>query len=72
MTDTDRAILTIEGQHWRHAGTKEAAIHEQLGLSPTAYYQRLNRLLDDPEAVAASPLVVHRLRRIRVRRRRDG
>ncbi len=65
MNDTDRAILTFEGEWWRYAGNKERAIQENFGLSPVRYYQRLNRLLDQPEALAAQPTVVNRLLRLR-------
>lgn len=34
-------------------------------MSPTRYYQRLNILLEDVEALAAYPVLVHRLTRIR-------
>ena len=50
--------------------SKRAGIREQLDLSPTRYYQLLSALLDDPDAAAYDPLVVHRLRRLRVQRRR--
>lgn len=65
MNDLQRAILEFEGKWWRLAGNKEAAIREQFDLSPTRYYQLLTRLLDDPAALAASPTVVNRLRRVR-------
>ncbi|SFT52319.1 Protein of unknown function [Actinopolyspora lacussalsi subsp. righensis] len=65
MNDTDRAILAFENEWWRHSGTKERLIQERFGLSAIRYYQRLNRLLDDPEALAASPALVNRLLRVR-------
>lgn len=72
MTELDVAVLNLEAQHWRHQGTKEAAITARTGLSAVRYYQVLNRLIDTPAALAHSPLVVNRLRRLReqgVRRR---
>lgn len=65
MTDDDRAILTFAALTFRHAGSMDAAVREQLGLTPTAFYARLLRLLDDPEALAVDPVLVHRLRRMR-------
>jgi len=44
---------------------KENAIRDELGLTPIAYYQQLNALLDDPDAIAHMPLTVYRLLRIR-------
>src|SRR6478672_832572 len=50
---------------WRRAGAKETAIRDLFGLPPTRYYQVLNALVDRPEALAADPLLVRRLRRLR-------
>jgi hypothetical protein len=68
MTPIDRMILDNEKKHYRHAGNKEQAIRDEFDMSPTRYYQRLANLLDEPEAVAAEPLLVNRLRRIRDQR----
>jgi hypothetical protein len=65
VNNTDRDILAFEGEWWRYAGNKERIIQERFGLSPTRYYQRLNRLLDEPEALAQQPAVVKRLQRLR-------
>lgn len=67
MDDTDRAILELEQQWFRHAGAKEAAIRE-LGISTTPFYARLNRLIDDPAAVLEFPQLTARLRRLRAER----
>lgn len=58
-------ILRFEKQPWRSATAKTQAIAEQFGLTPTRYYQRLNQLVDSPAALAAEPVLVNRLRRIR-------
>lgn len=65
MNDTDRAILAFESEWWRYAGNKERVIRERFGLSANRYYQRLNRLLDQPEAMAEQPTLVNRLLRLR-------
>ena len=70
MNETDHAILAFEGEWWRYAGNKERVIRERFGLSPTRYYQRLNRLLDEPEALEQQPALVHRLLRLRQARER--
>lgn len=59
----DTLILNLEKQFFRTAGAKEEAIRA-LGLSPTRFYQLLNRLLDDPAALEAEPQLVYRLLRI--------
>ena len=69
LSELDLTILDVERSWWKHAGLKEAAIRERTGLTPTRYYQALNRLLDDPAAIAHAPALTERLRRIRARRR---
>lgn len=66
LTDRDRRILALESRTFRYVGTKERAIREEIGLSRTAYYVRLNALLDDPRALREAPAVVNRLRARRV------
>lgn len=68
MNDVDRAILTFEGEFWRYPGSKERVIQERFGITPARYYQRLNRLLDEPEALAQHPVLVKRLLRQRAER----
>ncbi|MCW2542818.1 MAG: hypothetical protein JWM40_370 [Frankiales bacterium] len=63
-------MLELERFHWEHAGAKEQAIRDRLGLSTTAYYQRLNTLIDREDALAHDPLTVKRLRRVRDQRTR--
>jgi hypothetical protein len=70
LDDRRRRILAFERQWWRQPGSKEQAIRDAFGLSPTRYYQLLNGLLDDPLALAHDPMVVKRLRRLRASRTR--
>lgn len=70
LTARDRAILELEQGWWLLPSSKAAAVRDRLGISPTRYYALLNLLIDDPEAAAHDPLVVHRLRRARTARRR--
>jgi hypothetical protein len=70
LSERDRAILAFERQWWKYAGAKETAIRELFGLSATRYYQILNGLIDDADALAADPLLVKRLRRMRDERQR--
>lgn len=69
LTERDRAILALEGRFYRYAGAKEQAIRDELGISATRYYQLVNGLLDDPEALAVAPVTVSRCRRLRQARR---
>ncbi|MGW0206894.1 DUF3263 domain-containing protein [Streptomyces sp. NPDC003233] len=67
----ERAILALERRGFPGPGAKERAIREELGLSPVRYYQLLNALLDDERALAADPVTVNRLRRVRQSRRTE-
>ncbi len=67
----DREILAFERQWWKYAGAKEQAIRELFDMSATRYYQVLNSLIDTPGALAADPMLVKRLRRLRASRQRQ-
>ncbi|MGX7677778.1 DUF3263 domain-containing protein [Jatrophihabitans sp. DSM 45814] len=67
----DREILAFERQWWKYAGAKEQAIRELFDMSATRYYQVLNGLIDSSEALAADPMLVKRLRRLRASRQRQ-
>ena len=71
LTDRESQILAFERKWWKHAGAKEQAIRDAFDLSATRYYQLLNGLLDNPAALAAEPVVVGRLRRLRSTRARS-
>lgn len=60
-------VLDFERIWWHNSGSKEQAIREKFNISPTRYYQRLNDVLDSPEAIAIDAVTVNRLRRIRTR-----
>ena len=70
LSRREHDMLAFERQWWRAAGAKETAIRERFGVAPTRYYQALNALVDRPEALAADPVLVRRLRRLRSARRR--
>ncbi len=71
LTRRDREILAFERQWWKYAGAKEQAIRELFDMSSTRYYQVLNALIDTPAALAADPMLVKRLRRLRANRQRQ-
>ncbi|RMI34353.1 DUF3263 domain-containing protein [Nocardia stercoris] len=80
MPDTDSVpglsrreldILDFERKWWKYAGAKEEAIRELFDLSATRYYQVLNTVVDKPEALAADPMLVKRLRRLRASRQKS-
>jgi len=65
LSELELRLLEFERTWWRHAGSKESSIKELFNLTPPAYYQMLNNLIDRDEALLAEPILVKRLRRIR-------
>jgi hypothetical protein len=70
LSRREHEMLSFERQWWRRPGAKETAIRDRFDLTPTRYYQVLNALVDRPDALAADPLLVRRLRRLRAARQR--
>ncbi len=71
LTRREYDVLAFERQWWKYAGAKEEAIKELFSMSATRYYQVLNALVDrPPEALAADPMLVKRLRRLRASRQK--
>lgn len=69
LSDTERAVLDIESQHWRYAATKEEAVRARLDLSAIRYYQVLNSLTESAEAWEYAPQALARVTQIRSRNR---
>jgi uncharacterized protein DUF3263 len=70
LSPRGRTILDFE-RTWRQLPPpKEVSIRQELRISPSRYYQLLNTLLDDPDALAYDPLTVKRAQRLRSHRRR--
>ena len=65
LSDLELRILDFEKQWWRFSGAKESSIKELFNMTPPAYYQLLNNLIDRPEALLQEPMLVKRLRRLR-------
>ena len=65
LSDLEVRILDFERQWWKYAGAKDAAIKELFQISAKEYYELLNNLIDRDDALAASPLLIKRLRRLR-------
>ena len=70
LSERDQQVLAFERQWWKYAGAKEQAVRELFDMSATRYYQVLNALIDSPAALAHDPMLVKRLRRLRVSRQR--
>lgn len=65
LSDLEVRVLDFERQWWRFAGSKDLAIQEQFGMTAPKYYELLGNLIDRDDALAASPLLIRRLRRLR-------
>ena len=65
LSELEVKMLEFERSWWRHAGVKESSIKELFNLTPPAYYQLLNNLIDRDDALVAEPILVKRLRRLR-------
>ena len=68
LTERERALLDFEATWWRSKRPKADQIRTQFALSAPRYYQIINALIDRPEALAYSPMLVQRLRRLREQR----
>ena len=71
LSPLERAIIGIEKRRWKYQGSKEKTIGA-LGITPSAYYQKLNTMIDDPRVIAAEPILTARLREHRDQQSRFG
>ena len=71
LSERDIQILDFERSWWKHAGVKEQAIKERFEMSATRYYQVLNELIEDPAAMAHDPILIKRLKRLRMYRQKQ-
>ena len=69
LDELSRRVLEFERSGRVLGWSKERAIRERLGITPTRYHQVLVGVLDRPEALAFDPVLVRRLRRLRDVRR---
>lgn len=66
LTDLEHRILDFAEKHPIPLRPGDhSRILAEFGWKSASYVQRLNRLMDDPAAAAARPLLIHRLRRLR-------
>lgn len=72
MTDlTVKEHMTLQAADTRHTNwlSREGYLRDLFSEPATLYYARLDRLIDDPAAIAAYPMLTARLRRLREARR---
>lgn len=71
LTEHEAAVLAFEKGWTGGAAAKSVEVKQRFDLSTAAYHQQLNRLLDRRAALAAEPLLVKRLRRLREQRQAE-
>jgi hypothetical protein len=64
VPERDRVMLRFAATRMP-PGLREQRIRERFGLSAVAFFVYLNRLIDTAAALAAEPVAVNRLRRMR-------
>jgi hypothetical protein len=69
MTDNEKAALALAAKHYRYPAARDTHALERLGMTPVRFAQVVDALLDRPDALAAMPSEVNRLRRLRDARR---
>lgn len=70
LTVRHKMAIDLAGQRFASEGRRQQVARETLGYGATRYWQVVNALLDDPDALAYAPMTVRRLTRLRDKRRR--
>lgn len=65
LSDQDREVLDFAKQWWKYPGARHEALLEKFDYGPTTFFQKLNRIIDDPAAMEHDAQTVNRYRRIR-------
>ncbi|MDO5025105.1 MAG: DUF3263 domain-containing protein [Trueperella sp.] len=68
LSELETRILEVERSWWRIAKTRDQAIREHVGITPTRYYLLLSQMLDSPRVWRADPALIGRLRELRDQR----
>lgn len=61
LTDIQKQMLDLAGESFKYAGSLEDQAQQQFGLTPTRYWQEVNRLIRTEPAIAYRPALVQRL-----------
>lgn len=63
LTPQDRQLLDFEATHEGNHPAKPSLIRLRFGIDEARYYQKVIRLMGEPEVVAEYTMMVHRFRR---------
>ncbi|MDX2379704.1 MAG: DUF3263 domain-containing protein [Acidimicrobiia bacterium] len=70
LSERHAAMLDFERSWWNNDDPRDMVIRARFQCSPAEYHVELTRVLDDPAAIDHDPLVVRRLKRLRLRARK--
>ncbi|NQY55843.1 MAG: DUF3263 domain-containing protein [Ilumatobacteraceae bacterium] len=70
LSERAAAMLDFERAWWNNDEPREQVIRARFQCSPDEYHAELTMVLDDPQALDHDPLVVRRLKRMRLRARK--
>ncbi|TQJ60494.1 uncharacterized protein DUF3263 [Arthrobacter sp. SLBN-83] len=61
LTDIQKNMIDLAGETFKYAGSLEDQARQCFGLTPTRYWQEVNRLIQTPAAHQYRPALVQRL-----------
>ena len=70
LSERHAAMLDFERSWWSNEQPRDQVVRARFQCSPEEYQAELAIVLDDPAAAEHDPLVVRRLKRLRLRARR--
>jgi hypothetical protein len=70
LSERHAAMLDFERSWWTNDESRDQVVRARFQCSPEDYQAELTTVLDDPAALDHDPLVVRRLKRLRLRARR--
>ena len=70
LSERHAAMLDFERSWWTNEEPRDQVVRARFQCSPESYQTELTAVLDDPAALEHDPLVVRRLKRLRLRARK--
>ncbi|NND75077.1 MAG: DUF3263 domain-containing protein [Ilumatobacter sp.] len=70
LSERHAAMLDFERSWWSNEEPRDQVVRARFQCSPEEYHAELAAVLADPDALGHDPLVVRRLKRLRLRARK--
>lgn len=70
LSERHAAMLDFERSWWENTDPRDQVIRARFQCSPDEYHAELTTVLEDPTAMDHDPMVVRRLKRLRLRARK--